>query len=325
MFNKNFQLVSLRALPVTMLLFASLTAHAAVVTENLAPAIATSAAAASPSALVSLAVQYEHGEGVPRDYLRAASLYCSAARDGDANALYGLGWMYANGRGMPIDDQFASRLFKLASDAGHVHARALIDRLPAASNVALPPCLIVQTEPVDAETKPEQEDDNTGRDLRNISGAKIYALVTRLAPRYQIDPNLAMAIIYIESGFNVKARSPMNAQGLMQLMPDTAQRFNVKNTFDAEDNIKGGLQYLRWLLAHFEGNVALVAAAYNAGEGAVARHNGVPPYAETRAYVAKLATIYRRAIHPFDSRIAATSAILKTGRIHATTSIKMAR
>ncbi len=74
----------------------------------------------------------------------------------------------------------------------------------------------------------------------------------------------------------------------MQLIPETAERFQVKNAFDAEDNIRGGMAYLRWLLAFFKGDVTLVAAAYNAGEGAVERHQGIPPYAETIDYVQKI-------------------------------------
>ena len=264
--------------------------------------------------IVTLALQYEHGEGIARDYLRAASLYCTAARAGDANALYGLGWMYANGRGMPVDDSFAAHLFRMAAAAGHLHAPMLAERFLAPANAELPPCL--NPEPENTMVDPRMaaaqrgtpDDAAPSRDLRNISGAKIHQLVSKLAPRYQVDVNLAMAIIYMESGFNVNARSPKNAQGLMQLIPDTAQRFNVKNAYDAEDNIKGGLSYLRWLLAYFKGDVALVAAAYNAGEGAVERYKGVPPYAETRAYVAKLAQLYRRASHPFDAGATARTA-----------------
>ncbi len=87
----------------------------------------------------------------------------------------------------------------------------------------------------------------------------------------------------------------------MQLMPDTAKRFRVKNPFDPEDNIKGGLSYLRWLLGFFQGNVPLVAAAYNAGERAVENHRGIPPYAETQNYVRKIMLLYRKPTHPFKS------------------------
>jgi soluble lytic murein transglycosylase-like protein len=127
----------------------------------------------------------------------------------------------------------------------------------------------------------------------------VAILVDQLAPEYSIDPRLAMAIIAVESGFNAKAVSPKNAQGLMQLIPETAQRFRVKDAFDSEQNIRGGLAYLRWLLAYFQGDVALVAAAYNAGEKAVDRHGGVPPYLETQNYVRRVSQLYNKAIHPY--------------------------
>ena len=116
-----------------------------------------------------------------------------------------------------------------------------------------------------------------------------------------VEPRLALAIIEAESNFDTVAVSPRNAKGLMQLIPATAARFNVRNPYDAAQNIRGGLAYLRWLLAYFEGDVALVAAAYNAGEGAVERYRGVPPYLETRAYVRKILKAVGMAAHPFDA------------------------
>jgi soluble lytic murein transglycosylase-like protein len=89
----------------------------------------------------------------------------------------------------------------------------------------------------------------------------------------------------------------------MQLIPETSARFNVKKPFDPVQNVRGGLAYLRWLLAYFKGNVALVAAAYNAGEGAVEKYRGIPPYAETRAYVQRIKRYFRRDDHPFDSTV----------------------
>jgi soluble lytic murein transglycosylase-like protein len=113
-------------------------------------------------------------------------------------------------------------------------------------------------------------------------------------------------IMQAESNFDAAAVSPRNAQGLMQLIPDTAARFRVKNPFDAAQNIRGGLAYLRWLLAYFEGDVALVAAAYNAGEGTVERYRGVPPYDETRAYVRRILAAVG-ALQPFDASITGPS------------------
>jgi soluble lytic murein transglycosylase-like protein len=102
-----------------------------------------------------------------------------------------------------------------------------------------------------------------------LAPKEIMQLVQRLAPQYQVDSNLALAVIWAESAFNPAALSPAKAQGLMQLIPETAERFGVKRPYDPDENIKGGLAYLRWLLAYFQGDVSLVLAAYNAGEGAV--------------------------------------------------------
>lgn len=270
----------------------------------LADSAAEAAAHPDPAELVQLAVRYENAEGVGRDYLRAAMLYCAAAREGNADGLYGLGWMIANGRGVPVDDATAGRLFRAAAARGHVHAASVAERLPQTGGT-LPACLTEkQPEPLqvaagDADAADPQR---AARDLRALSGKRIHKLVSRLAPKYRVDPNLALAIMYMESGFNAQAKSPKNAQGLMQLIPETAQRFNVRNILDPEDNVRGGLAYLRWLLDYFRGDVALAAAAYNAGETAVDRYKGVPPFAETRAYVARLATLYRRNVHPYDEK-----------------------
>ena len=97
------------------------------------------------------------------------------------------------------------------------------------------------------------------------------------------------AIIHAESAYNPNALSRVGAQGLMQLMPATARRFGVGNAFDAGQNIRGGVQYLAWLLKRFNGDLTLAAAGYNAGEGAVDKYKGVPPYSETQRYVQRVA------------------------------------
>ena len=122
-------------------------------------------------------------------------------------------------------------------------------------------------------------------------------LVQRLAPRFEVDPRLALAIVRSESNFQARALSPKNAQGLMQLIPETAERFGVRDVWNPEQNVRGGLTYLRWLLDRFGGDVALASAAYNAGEKAVERHGGVPPYSETREYVRRILGFYRAPLH----------------------------
>ena len=126
----------------------------------------------------------------------------------------------------------------------------------------------------------------------------ITTLVGQLASRYTIDPALVLAVIAQESAFNPSALSNKQAQGLMQLIPETAQRFGVRNPFDPEDNIRGGIAYLHFLLRHFQGDVALTLAAYNAGEKAVDKYQGIPPYPETRHYVRRIMAHYPRTVHP---------------------------
>lgn len=104
----------------------------------------------------------------------------------------------------------------------------------------------------------------------------------------RVSPALVLAVIAVESGGRVKAESHKGAQGLMQLMPDTASRFGVTDSLSSTQNIKGGVAYLNWLLEEFQGDAVLALAGYNAGEGAVRKHGGVPPYAETRDYVPKV-------------------------------------
>jgi soluble lytic murein transglycosylase-like protein len=127
----------------------------------------------------------------------------------------------------------------------------------------------------------------------------VEQLIERLAPQYALDPALVKQVVAAESAFRADARSPKNAQGLMQLIPATAQRFGVQNPWDTEQNLRGGMAYLRWLLGQFRGDVRLALAGYNAGEGAVTRHGGLPPYTETRQYVAGIIGRYGKTQHPY--------------------------
>ncbi len=111
---------------------------------------------------------------------------------------------------------------------------------------------------------------------------------------FGVDEAVVRAIIHAESAYNPNAISRVGAQGLMQLMPATARRFGVANVFDIGQNIRGGVQYLAWLLRRFDGNLTLAAAGYNAGEGAVDRYRGVPPYDETQRYVQRVSVLAER-------------------------------
>jgi len=109
----------------------------------------------------------------------------------------------------------------------------------------------------------------------------------------RVSPALALAVISVESGGKVEAVSGAGAQGLMQLMPDTANRFGVEDSLAPAQNIAGGIKYLDWLMGHFSDDPILVLAGYNAGEGSVRKHNGVPPFPETRDYVPKVLAAFQ--------------------------------
>ena len=262
-------------------------------------ALEVAAERGDPKAQTELAVKYEHAEGVPKDFQKANRLYCQAARQGYAEAQFKLGWVYANGRGVPRDDGVAAALFMMAADQGHEYAAKLLPYVRQQPDTQLPSCLLPEP------ARLALEDSAAAR-----ARSEIEQLVHRLAPQYAVDSQLALAVISVESAFNPAAVSPKNAQGLMQLIPETAERFGVKQVFNPVENIKGGLAYLRWLLAFFQGDVRLVVAAYNAGERAVEKYRGIPPYPETRSYVRKITSIYKRATHPYESDIVEPSPIM---------------
>lgn len=274
------------------------------------------------SMLVEMAFNFKKGENSPRNYAEVAEKYCKAAKYGDADAQYALGWMYANGRGVEENKKIAVQLYTMAAEQGHARAKESLtyfdDVAPESTILAclLPdppaaPVVGTASSISDAEAKNEKQEVTARTAALFKSKASILKIVKKLAPKYNIDENLAMSFIAVESNFNVQATSPKNAQGLMQLIPETAARFGVKDAYKAEDNIKGGLAYLQWLLAYFEGDVELVAAAYNAGEGAVMKYKGVPPYAETQAYVKKIAKLYNNTKHPYRENYIKSSPFLK--------------
>jgi len=268
----------------------------------------------------------EYGEpGVPRDPVRAAELYCRAARHGDAESQYSLGWMLTNSRGIERDEAQAAHLFAAAAEQGYAQARNILARMGAPRGEP-PACLRPPEEDralVAAATSSAPRATAPGQrptafvpppPPRNAPEVRVR-FVRLVAPEYQLEPHLVLAFIATESNFDAAAVSPRNAQGLMQLIPETAARFGVRNSMDPTQNMRGGMAYLRWQMARFQGDVVLVAAAYNAGEGAVERYFGVPPFSETRQYVWKIVSASGGMLsHPFDTQVTPVSDLMPVMR-----------
>lgn len=289
------------------------------------------------SALVELAFKFGKNPSAEK-YQEVYKQYCQRGRDGNANALFALGWMHETGKGVPNDEAVAKSFYLMAADRNNQLAINALQKLPSATQ-SFPVCMmpdpdayaIERQESHDAVVAVFQKEyraklqaselarlEAEAQKAANIARAerlfkrqrRIYRMVKNVAKKYKIDPKLVMSFIAIESGFDRYATSVKNAQGLMQLMPFTAERFGVYDLYNPKQNIRGGVRYIRWLLAYYHGNVKLVAAAYNAGERAVDRYKGVPPYNETQNYVKKIAKLYGKETHPYRKRYVKPSPIV---------------
>ena len=141
-----------------------------------------------------------------------------------------------------------------------------------------------------------------------IDMTKYGPLIQKASDKYKVDYSLVKAVIKAESNFNHKAVSPKGAQGLMQLMPKTASTLQVRDSFEPESNIEGGVKYLKYLMNVYNGHLPLALAAYNAGEKAEAKYGGIPPYAETQGYVKRVMSLYKQySTEPKEGRTAVVS------------------
>jgi soluble lytic murein transglycosylase-like protein len=264
-----------------------------------------------PVELTALARQYEQAIGYRRDYGRARQLYCAAARLNHGPAQMRLSWMYANGLGAPRDTDLAAAWLEVAAANGDLKARRYLAFVGEPLVRREPRCTYDSR--YDAFAVATILGDESGIYINSPQREQIAQWVRQLAPTYGLDPNLVLAIIQTESNFDPRAVSHRNAAGLMQLIPSTAARFGVKDRTDPVQNLHGGMAYMRWLLSFFDGDLRLSLAGYNAGERAVEKYLGVPPFPETRNYIRKVLKAYGQDDHPPVEPVAEPSAMLGNG------------
>ena len=180
--------------------------------------------------------------------------------------------MFLNARGVPRDEAVGVAWLRLAAKRGSAQASHVLGHLGTVASDRTAGCR------------------GSLASQGPIPPRAITALAEKIAAEYKVDPKLILAVIATESAFEIDAVSSRKAQGLMQLIEQTAERFGVRDVFEPADNIRGGTKYLKWLLARFNGDLSLALAAYYAGEHAVERHGGVPQYA--KSYLQKVLSHY---------------------------------
>ena len=224
----------------------------------------------------------ERGIGIRQSPGLAIELYCDAGSMGSSEGFFRIGRLLLKGPPKRRNPSLANAYLALAARLGHQKASMLHDPLVKNANIDLI-CSNLHGQAGQSKFDLEGYIAGLSPARRNLA-----ALIRKMAPHFGVDTRLALAIALAESNLDANAVSPKNAQGVMQLIPDTQERFGVVKPFDPEQNIKGGLAYLKWLQNRFGGNLKLVAAAYNAGEGNVDRYGGIPPFPETQHYVRRV-------------------------------------
>ncbi len=230
----------------------------------------------------------EHGDKLGSDqfpdYNKAYHFYCVSTAMNDHQAAFAIGNLYLQGHGVERNPAIAKGWFEYAAKQGNLESTKMLRQYQdiASSEDAFCP----KHDPA-----------------KTLDKTDIMAWVNIIAPTFGLDPMMVNAVIKVESGFNPKAISNRNAQGLMQLIPTTAERFGVQNSFDPVQNLFGGIAYLRYLLQMFSGDLSKAWAAYNAGEAAVIRNKGIPPFEDTIQYVRMLLAMYPKTSSPINAEL----------------------
>ena len=188
--------------------------------------------------------------------------------------------LFTDGRSMTVEDveRDGGHAVLYLSGGGAIAVPA--ERIANWEELSRPPAVLPQASAGPAAPQPGGE-----QAPWRFAAGEFADLIGSMADRHHLDPALLTAMAEVESAFDPQAVSPQGASGLLQLMPDTADRFGVGDVFDVGQNVEGGARYMSWLLERYDGRTELALAGYNAGEGAVDRHRGVPPFRETQRYV----------------------------------------
>ncbi|WP_421345503.1 lytic transglycosylase domain-containing protein [Aeromonas veronii] len=241
----------------------------------------------APKALTAIKqgqVAQQHG-----NLQKAIALYCVAASTGNPEGYFRIGRLLATGPASVRSAKMANSYLAMAMRLGNQQASRYYN--PRVGNAPMgDQCGVGMRGGQGSYFALPSTPFNVEAYLARQSPGKqkLATMLRHAAKRHQVDVRLVLAIAIAESNLESRAVSAKNAQGVMQLIPETQQRFGVTQPFDPAQNIKGGVSYLKWLDRHFDGDWVLISAAYNAGEKAVERYGGIPPYDETREYVKRV-------------------------------------